>query len=72
MAPTRLSDMSSRQRRLIGAAAVVQLSLQVAALFDLRRRPRTEVRGPKRMWAAVSFLNFVGPISYFAIGRRKK
>lgn len=72
MAPTRLADMSSRQRRLIGAAAVVQLSLQVAALFDLRRRPVDQVRGPKRMWAAVSFLNFVGPISYFAIGRRKK
>jgi hypothetical protein len=72
MVRTRLSDLPSWQRRLIVGAGVVQVSLQVAALFDLRRRPQAQIRGPKRMWAAVSFLNFVGPISYFAIGRRKK
>jgi hypothetical protein len=72
MARTRLSDLPTWQRRLIVGTGVVQVSLQVAMLFDLRRRPQDQIRGPKRMWAGLSFLNTVGPISYFTIGRRKK
>ena len=52
------------------AAGVVQVGLLGAALTDLRRRPRAEVNGPKAMWVAVSFVNFVGPLAYFAFGRR--
>jgi hypothetical protein len=29
------------------------------------------VKGPKRLWRAVAFVNFVGPISYFLFGRKK-
>jgi hypothetical protein len=71
MASRRLSDLSGRQRRLLGAAAAAQLGLLAAALIDVRRRPRDQVRGPKKLWTAVSFVNFVGPISYFVFGRKK-
>jgi hypothetical protein len=49
----------------------VQVGLQVAALVDLRRRPPDRVRGRKAIWAALSFVNFLGPIAYFAYGRRR-
>jgi hypothetical protein len=49
---------------------VVQLGLLVAALVDIYRRPAPEIRGRARLWAAVAFVNFVGPISYFLFGRR--
>ena len=49
----------------------MQIALLVAALVDLRRRPADELHGTKAMWTAVSFLNFVGPIAYFAFGRKR-
>ena len=52
-------------------AAAVQLSLLAAALTDLRRRPAEQVRGDKRLWALASFVNFVGPLSYFGFGIRR-
>jgi hypothetical protein len=48
----------------------VQLGLLGAALSDLARRSSAEVNGSKGVWAAVSFVNFVGPLAYFAFGRR--
>ena len=67
----RLRDLPSWQRRLVGAGAVVQVSLLGATLLDIRRRPAEEIRGPKRLWCALSFVNFVGPVSYFLLGRRR-
>lgn len=52
-------------------AGIIQLSLLVSALADVRRRPAEQVRGPKWVWAMVSFINFVGPISYFLFGRKR-
>ena len=43
--------------------------LAAAAWWDLARRPATQVRGPKWMWALVIGVNFVGPVLYFARGR---
>jgi hypothetical protein len=50
---------------------VVQVSLSVATLVDLRRRPSIQIRGSKRLWAAAAFVNFVGPLAYFSFGRRR-
>ena len=66
----RMRDLSPPQRAAIGAAGVVQIALLVAALLDLRRRPARKVRGDKRLWAAASFVNYVGPLAYFVYGRR--
>ena len=67
----RWEELSTPQRAGIVAAAAVQLGLLGAALLDLAKRPSGEVNGSKRVWAAVSFVNFVGPLAYFAFGRRR-
>jgi hypothetical protein len=68
----RWSELSSRQRSAIGGAGVLQLGLTLAALIDIRRRPARRIRGGKGVWIAASFVNFVGPIAYFAFGRRRQ
>ena len=44
---------------------------KAGALLDLRRRADAELNGSKRVWALVSFVNFLGPIAYFLAGRRR-
>ena len=47
---------------------ILQLALMVFALVDLVRRERT--KGPKWLWALIIvFVNLIGPILYFIIGR---
>ena len=74
MATTRKwSDLSERTRTLIIAAAVADSILKAAALIDIKRRPASEIRGPKWLWApVVTVVNSAGvvPISYFVFGRR--
>jgi hypothetical protein len=68
------SELSPRTRRLISVAAVVEGILKLAALIDLKRRPASQVRGPKWLWAtAVTVIASAGvlPISYFVLGRRQ-
>ena len=67
----RWADLTSSQRRAIVAVGVVQNALLAAALIDLRRRPARQVKGDKRLWAAASFVSFLGPISYFLFGRKR-
>jgi hypothetical protein len=68
------SDLSPRTRRLIMAAATAEAGLKAAALIDIKRRPASQVRGPKWLWAVVvTLVNSFGgaPISYFLFGRRR-
>jgi hypothetical protein len=67
----RWRDLSTRQRQGVVAATLVQLGLLVAALADLRRRAPDQINGPKRMWVGVAFVNFAGPLAYFAFGRKR-
>jgi Phospholipase_D-nuclease N-terminal len=67
----RWHQLSRRQQRAIVAAVAVQELLSAAALLDLRHRPSTQVRGSKKLWVAAAFVNFVGPLAYFAFGRRR-
>ncbi|MCJ7626127.1 MAG: PLD nuclease N-terminal domain-containing protein [Anaerolineaceae bacterium] len=47
---------------------IIQYARVIAALVDLVRRERT--RGQKWVWVVVIlFVNFIGPIIYFVIGR---
>jgi hypothetical protein len=67
------SDLSERTRKLLLAAAVSDGILKIAALIDIKRRPASQIRGRKWMWAAVvAVANSAGavPISYFVFGRR--
>ena len=68
------TDLSQRTRRLLAIAAVAEGVLKLAALIDLKRRPASQVRGPKWLWAAViTVVSSAGvvPISYFVVGRRQ-
>ncbi len=67
---TKWQDMTNGQRAGILLAAVVQIALLAAALRDIRKRNAEELRGSKMMWRAISFVNFIGPITYFALGRK--
>ena len=68
------SDLSERTRRLLITAAVAEGILKVAALIDIKRRPASQIRGPKWMWAAaMAVVGSAGvlPISYFVYGRQR-
>ena len=67
----RWSDLSPRTRAAIVAAGVVQNSLLLATLIDLRRRPARKIRGDRRLWTAAAFVSWVGPIGYFTYGRKR-
>ena len=74
MAPSkkqRWSELSTRKQSGIGVAGIVELVLLIAALRDLRRRPADQINGSKRMWVAISFVNIIGPLSYFRFGRKR-
>ena len=66
----RWNDLSDRQKTALRLGGVVQVALLIAALTDIRRRPAEQIRGKKRLWIAVAFVNFVGPIAYFVFGRK--
>jgi hypothetical protein len=74
MARTQWRDLSEQNRRLLIAAAVAEGILKVAALIDIKRRPASQIRGPKWVWAAmVAVVSSAGvvPVSYFVVGRRQ-
>lgn len=53
-------------------AAVVQLSLLIAAQRDISHRPAEEIRGSKALWRAATLINFVGPGTYFTVGVKRR
>lgn len=54
---------------LIIPLVIIQLILLSVALLDLRRREST--RGPKWAWVLIIlFVNLIGPIVYFVLGRQ--
>ncbi len=71
----RWSDLSKRARILLITAAAADGALRVAALIDIQRRPASQIRGRKWVWAAaVALVSSTGvlPVSYFAFGRRRQ
>lgn len=54
---------------LVAPIILLQFVLLLVALIDLVRIPATN--GPKWMWALIIvFVNVIGPIVYFIVGRR--
>ena len=64
-------DLSVAQKRGLVLLGALQLVLLAAALIDIRRRPADAINGSKRLWTAVVFVNYIGPISYFLFGRKR-
>ncbi|SHK44284.1 Phospholipase_D-nuclease N-terminal [Pseudonocardia thermophila] len=67
----RWADMTGRQRAAAVVVAGVQFGLLAAALVDIARRDPAEINGSKLRWALICLVNFVGPVLYFARGRRR-
>lgn len=65
-------DLLPRQKNAIRVMSLVQVVLALAAWIDLATRPAEQVSGRKAVWALVIGINFVGPIAYFAKGRRPR
>ena len=68
------SDLDERTRKLLISMAVAEGILKLAALIDIKRRPASQIRGRKWMWASVvTVVSSAGviPISYFLFGRRQ-
>ena len=73
VAKKRWSDLDPRVRQAILLGGAFEAGLKIAALIDLRQRPRREIRGSKAAWAtALVLVNSGGvvPIVYLLRGRR--
>jgi hypothetical protein len=66
----RWADLSSGQKMAMIVLGTIQFGLLVAALWDLAHRTADEVRGDRRLWAGIVFINWFGPLAYFTIGRK--
>lgn len=72
MKSKKWQDFTPGQRKVLIAGGVLQLTLLGAALADLRGRSSDELRGGKRLWVPAVFVNFIGPIAYFLVGRKRR
>ncbi|HMH91400.1 MAG TPA: hypothetical protein VK586_10000 [Streptosporangiaceae bacterium] len=73
-ATRRWSDLSPRARKIIIVAGVAESALKAVALVDLKRRPASEIHGPKWAWIpGLTVVNSAGiiPLAYLSRGRRK-
>ena len=64
-------DMPPQARIGTVVVGAIQLTLLLAAQRDISRRPAEQIRGSKTMWRLATLINFIGPGSYFAFGRKK-
>ena len=65
------SDVPTTTQKRIAGMGFVQFVLLVAALWDIHHRQQEQIKGSKKLWYMVSFINFAGPISYFVFGRKR-
>jgi hypothetical protein len=64
------SELSGGKRASIVVASIVQIALTVAGYRDLAKRSADEVEGSKLAWGVAMLVNWVGPLAYFAKGRK--
>ncbi|HEV2743351.1 MAG TPA: PLDc N-terminal domain-containing protein [Rubrobacter sp.] len=73
MAPDKKwASLTATGRTPFVLRGVLQVALLAAALADIYRRPVEEIRGRKWLWSVVALVNFmgIGPVAYFAFGRK--
>jgi hypothetical protein len=69
---TRWSELNPRVRKALVVGGVIEAALKAIALNDLRRRPNSQIRGPKWLWTASTLVNSAGilPTAYLLVGRK--
>ena len=70
MSKKNWSHLTVAQKRIIYVAGAAEVVATAAAMRDLARRPADQVRGPKAAWVVAFFVQPVGPLAYFAAGKR--
>jgi hypothetical protein len=70
MAKKKWADLTTLQKRAIVVGGALEAMMTLAALRDLASRRAAEVRGPKAAWVLAFVVQPIGPIAYFAAGRR--
>ncbi|MET3720821.1 MULTISPECIES: PLD nuclease N-terminal domain-containing protein [unclassified Arthrobacter] len=64
-------EMSPAARASFVAIGIAQGSLMLAAQRDISKRPADQINGPKAAWRMAALINFIGPIGYFVLGRKR-
>ena len=57
---------------VIAVLVVVEVGLLVAAWIVLFRTANDRLTLPKWAWAVICLVQFIGPIAFFAVGRKPK
>ncbi|MBI4901417.1 MAG: PLDc N-terminal domain-containing protein [Actinobacteria bacterium] len=65
-----LSQFSATEITLVIVLLVIELGLLIAAWAILFRTPSDRLTLPKWAWALLCLVQLVGPIAFFAVGRR--
>jgi len=63
-------QFTSTEIALIVALGVIEFGLLAAAWIVLFRTPTARLTLPKWAWAVLCVVQFVGPIAFFAVGRK--
>ena len=65
-------DLNGQQKLILVVVLIVHVILARFTLRDLRRRPASAVRGPKRLWRVWATMNTTGSLAYWLVGRRRE
>jgi len=65
-----LDNMNSLEiLKLLAPLIVFQLGLLIYCIIDILRKGVRNLNKP--LWIAILFINFIGPIAYLIIGRKR-
>ena len=65
-----LHQFTTTEIALLAVLAVVEFGLLAAAWIVLFRSPAARLTLPKWAWAVICLAQFIGPIAFFAMGRK--
>ena len=66
--PKRAPSQAQARAMLQG---IVNLTLMILTIRDVRRRSDAEINGNRRLWMMAAFAPPIGPIAYFIFGRKR-
>ncbi|KRE71844.1 PLDc N-terminal domain-containing protein [Arthrobacter sp. Soil762] len=64
-------EMSPAARAGFVVIGIGQVALMLAAQRDISKRPAAQINGPKAAWRVAALINFIGPMGYFILGRKR-
>lgn len=64
-------DLNAQQKVLLVVILIAHVFITRLTLRDLRDRPASAVRGPKRLWRLWAVANTTGSLGYWVVGRRR-